>query len=131
MGGGGVFSIKGTPFIEMIIAHEMLHALGFTQEILKAKNCYQNVAGDPTTCDSNEIVYYGCVNAVTQYQQYAQCLQKTSSSYSFPVPNRMLIHTTTGNLGSDCGHWDEAIYKREIMTPVSSNLWHELTLNPS
>ena len=65
-----------------------------------------------TTCTvgSNANVSYICDQGVAQYNQ--------TNCPDVGLPD-LLIETSTGSAGSDCGHWTEADYDNELMTPIS------------
>jgi len=86
-----------------VILHEMAHCLGFgtVWDNLNFYNATCNTAG------TVPISYTG-TNGVAAYQT-------TNCVTWAPDP---LIEVGTESPGSDCGHWKEANYRTELMTPV-------------
>lgn len=87
---------------EDVILHEMAHAMGFG-------TVWDLIGCLSTACDENTPapVTYTCENGLAQY-----ALTNCTTLH----PN-LTIETSTGSPGSDCGHWAEAYYKTELMTP--------------
>ncbi|GAB5037259.1 pkd domain containing protein [Nannochloropsis oceanica] len=91
---------------EDVILHEMAHVLGFGTT-WRSKGCLSK------ECDENTPapVTYTCANGLAQYAMIETC------TTLFPD---LTIETSTGRPGSDCGHWAEAFYKTELMTPTTA-----------
>ena len=62
---------------------------------------------------SGASISYVCPNGQSQYA--------LTNCPGQGLPN-LLIETSTNSGGSDCGHWSEARYDAELMTPTSENV---------